>query len=152
MLFSIFFLRSLGFDMKKICKKFAYAFMANTLQWANNACFIREWLQWRASCIREPLSDPRQPVAMGFTVCPKLLLPQAEPSKAAGPVFLCSPVGIKVSVEGKHSCPFHRGSTNILSLYFAADHPRLLNIYYHTTSSQWAIKSLLYLGLGMVTD
>lgn len=112
--FSIFFLGHWGLTWKGSARRLHMLSLQTHCSGANTACFIREWLQWRASCIREPPVRPRplNPAAwwpwswVGSTVCPKLLLPQAEPSKAAGPVYLCSPVGIKGSAEGAHSLPF----------------------------------------------
>lgn len=158
--FSTFFLRSLGFDMKRICKKFAYAFIANTLQWANNACFIREWLQWRPGASESPLSDsrPLNQAACGHGTgraplsAPNCCSHRQNPQKLQDLYTYAHLLGSRALLRVSIPCPFHRGSTDKLSLYFAVDHPRLLNIYYHTTSSQWVIKSPLYLGLGVVTD
>lgn len=146
---SIFFLRSLGFDIKRICKKFAYVFIAN------NACFIRECYREGPHALESSLLDPKplKPAACGHgTGCTPLSAPNCcfhrqDLQKRQNLYTYTQLLGSRALLRVSILCPFHRGSTDILSI---ADHPRLLNIYYHTSTSQWVIKSPL-LGVGMVT-
>lgn len=69
-IFSIFFLRTLGFVIKRIWRNLAQVFIPNTQQWSNQGYFIRKRLEWRASFIKRASCE----VASLQVSCPYSLL------------------------------------------------------------------------------
>lgn len=163
-LFSILFLRSLEFVMKRICRNFPYVFVLNKPQWADNVCYMRKWLQWRVSCSREPSakqSDPRPPNPaacwpwswVGSTVCPKLLFSQGLEQSSSKSAELVSDAPLLGSRnESAHSLPFlHREHSHTESLFcakpaLAAKH--ILSHYFLSMDN----KATFLFGAGVVKD